>query len=684
MKRLFFVGVIALVGIVAAAAAWWRKAPPATSGLPAPHVYGSPPGYAGSAECAKCHRAISEKFQRSEMASSWVRVEAANVIESDGEVHDPKTNLHYTMERRDGRLFVRESLSDTEGNVQHELEVEAKYTIGSGLQGRSYATESDGYLTMLPVGWFSELGRWGLNPGNEILNRRFDRPVAPECVACHNAEPPFIAGSGFRYRTELPDGIGCEQCHGPGAEHVAKQRRIMLEGDSPEDFDTSIVNPARLPSDLQQDVCLQCHLLGDVVVYQPGKGPFDFRPGQRVRDFRSDFFTSEQSGDRPGSVGHASRSMNSRCFTESGGRMTCALCHLPHDPLKETPPGYYNERCLDCHTDRGCSRQLEAGRAARDGDCVACHMPRVESSNVGHAVTTEHWIRRMQNPVIVPEGDATTLRTASRPPIGFWGDEPDGQLGAALVTGTDYINDPSMLEHGIRLLEKQLQHESSPELLFRLGVGYFHLKRWEAAAAKFEGVLRLDARHVETRPLLASTLSRMGRKAEALETLEEMLRRYPDYSGADFDLAMLYFELNRPDQLLSTAKQSLLDHPPRSLVLALIAKAHLLVDEDLDQALALVERAEAANPFIPAPYMMEAQIAEQLNDVKRGERALRGAIRAEKNFLPAHLALGELLTRTGRIDDAIKCYQGLLELDPSSVPAQRALRQLRSIRPAGR
>jgi Tfp pilus assembly protein PilF len=453
---------------------------------------------------------------------------------------------------------------------------------------------------------------------------------------------------------------------------------VLLEGESPEETDSSIVNPARLSPDLQQDVCLQCHLLGDVTVKQPGTGPFDFRPGKRLRDYRSDFFTTEKTGDRPGSVGHASRSMNSKCFTASGGRMTCAKCHLPHEPLKETPAGYYNARCLDCHDDRGCNRALEAGQSAKGGDCVACHMPRVESANIAHAATTEHWIRRRHNSVAAPAGGTAENATARRRPIGFWGDEGDGQLGSAFVLGPNFLGDRAMLEEGINLLQQQLRRDPSTDLLYRLGVGYSHLERWDAAVNTFEEVLRRDANHSETRPLLASTLDHAGRKTEAVAAFEDMLRRNPDYAGSDLDLALLYFQLDRPDRLLQTAKYPLLDHPPDPLVLSMIARAHLLLNDDLDKALALVKQAESVNPFMAAPFVVEAQIALKLKDDERAERALRSAIRAEHSFRPAHIALGELLTRTGRSDEAVECYERVLALDPGNQAAQRALRQLRS------
>ncbi len=678
MKRRGIVLVIVALAGVAGVLLWrsWPQPAQRSSGTPAaapPLVYGSPAGYVGNEQCAKCHREISEKFARTEMGGSWSPVASAPIIEQDGEVIDAKSGLHYEIDRRDDRLFVRETLSDETGETIHDLEVEAHFIVGSGLHGRSYATELNGYISMLPVGWYSDAGKWALSPGYEQTNQRFDRPLTSECAGCHNAEPTFIAGSRNRYELPMPSGIGCERCHGPGAVHAAKQRAAMQAGEAMEKPDASIVNPARLSADLQQDVCLQCHLLSDIPVLQPGKRQFEFRPGKRLRDFRSDFFTTEQTGDRPGSVGHVSRSMNSKCFTASGGRMTCALCHDPHVPLKEIPAGQYNARCADCHQERECNRPLKAGQSARDGDCVACHMPRVASANIGHAVTTEHLIRRR------PEISSEAPQPPPSPlPLGFWGDESDIQLGSALVVGHDYIDNPVLLDKAVKLLEKEMRRNESTEIMYRLALGHFHLRRWTNAVAALQDVLRRAPDDTDARALLGLVYARMGRSAEAVIEYEETLRRNPHFAGADVDLSLLYFDAQQPDRLVAIFEKVMHQHPPNPFVLALTAKAQLMLGKDVSVANALVERAKPLNPFVPAPFFLEAQLATDSGDVSRAERALRAAIRAQDSFLPAHLGLGELLVRSARYDEATECYRKILEFEPGNGIALRALEQLKA------
>ena len=92
------------------------------------------------------------------------------------------------------------------------------------------------------------------------------------------ADPVFL---------NVPEGIDCQRCHGPGEKHVQlagnpKARR--------EDIRASIVNPSRLAPERQMEVCMQCHLEttsfplpNSIVRYE--RPPFSYRPGEPLADF---------------------------------------------------------------------------------------------------------------------------------------------------------------------------------------------------------------------------------------------------------------------------------------------------------------------------------------------------------------------------------------------------------------
>ena len=67
--------------------------------------------------------------------------------------------------------------------------------------------------------------------------------------------------------------MGCENCHGPGALHVAEHTAGQKAATA------NIVNPARLSGWLSNNICMRCHQGKDVRVNSPGMQDQDFRPG---------------------------------------------------------------------------------------------------------------------------------------------------------------------------------------------------------------------------------------------------------------------------------------------------------------------------------------------------------------------------------------------------------------------
>src|SRR5690606_17052559 len=123
----------------------------------------------------------------------------------------------------------------------------------------------DDLLFMSPLNFYTEAQQWDLAPGYHPDDpRRFDRRVTEECVSCHAGRVATAGRQVDRFREPVFEemGIGCERCHGPGAQHVA-----LHDGTSAaEAADDPIVNPATLSTDRRESVCYQCHLSAEVRV----------------------------------------------------------------------------------------------------------------------------------------------------------------------------------------------------------------------------------------------------------------------------------------------------------------------------------------------------------------------------------------------------------------------------------
>ena len=283
--------------------------------------------------------------------------------------------LHYTVERREGRVFQNAIRRDAAGSVLAKTEAEVRFALGSGTRGTVFLIERDGFLFQSPIAWFGQKGRWGIAPGYGEGETRpsFERPIEPECLFCHTNQVRHVAHTSNRYEPPIFEGhaIGCERCHGPGALHVER-------GGLSTEPDLSIVNPAHLAPALRDSVCQQCHLQGLFRFPRAGRDFFDFRPGLPLHRFLAVFVQNNGNQGTSEVAGQVEQLESSRCFRDSQGRLACTSCHDPHRlPAPSIKAAYYRERCLECHEKKGCDLPLGERQArGRGEDCIACHMPR--------------------------------------------------------------------------------------------------------------------------------------------------------------------------------------------------------------------------------------------------------------------------------------------------------------------
>ncbi len=301
------------------------------------------------------------------------------------------------MVERDGNWFQRRHQTAFDGKETNTLELRVDYVIGSGNHARSYLHRTvTGRLIEMPVSWYSENGGyWAMSPGFDRQNQQdFRRSIAFSCMFCHNAYPGSPpAGEGI-FPAELPEGIDCQRCHGPGSTHVeAASRKAPAEA-----IRRAIVNPARLPRERQLDVCMQCHLettsrpLPNVVA-RFEHGPFDYRPGQPLTDYFLFFDTAPSPPNNDNfEIAHAAyRLRKSKCFQAS--QMTCTTCHNPHDvPRGQDAAVRYNAACRKCHA------EAHSAGVPGGGNCASCHMPRRRTTDAVHVTMTDHYIQRRRPP----------------------------------------------------------------------------------------------------------------------------------------------------------------------------------------------------------------------------------------------------------------------------------------------
>ena len=283
------------------------------------------------------------------------------------------------------------------------------YIVGSGQHTNSHIMNTNGYLHQMPMTYYTQKGEWDFPPGFENgFNTRFSRKIGLECMSCHNTLPGFVEGSENKFDA-IPEGVSCERCHGPGSVHV-QQRSSGQKIDTSKFIDYSIVNPGKLPIDLQFDVCQRCHLQGNTVLKE-GKSFFDFRPGMKLSDNMTTFLPRyKNADDKFIMASHADRLKQSKCFIKSfkpetdskslrpyKNALTCVTCHNPHVSVKVTGKEVFNNACKNCHNESKhngmCTEKLEVRNKIQD-NCVACHMPKSGSIDIPHVTVHDHYIRK--------------------------------------------------------------------------------------------------------------------------------------------------------------------------------------------------------------------------------------------------------------------------------------------------
>ena len=543
--------------------------------------------------CTTCHASKYASYQGVGMAQSMRRPRAEVLIEDFRNAkffHQPSQS-HYEMAWKDGKLLFRRYQIDAGGQRINSIEQPVDWILGSGHRSRVYLYRTpSGEMFQLPIAWYTQEHAWGMAPGYDRAdNDGITRPVRRECLFCHNAYPDVPSGSDAhwmpqRFPAALPEGTGCQRCHGPGGDHV----RLAMSGENNAAVRAAIVNPSRLPPALRDAVCFQCHLQPAVAmigVRRFDRGDYSFRPGEALGSYILHVDIDEPG--RPPAQRfeinhHAYRLRQSLCYIKGG--ITCISCHDPHQPLKKDPRlANVVSVCLGCHQ-----------RHTESNDCVKCHMPARRAQDVVHVVMTDHRIQRRPPPgdPIVPlaerESHIDDVRFLDRAEV------PEGPLGEVYraVTilramprneaATNFLSrhldaTPSIVPR-LDLIAAQLQQRHfriALDLIGALGdtaIRDPRLRDWRGTAevgigstadglADLRAAMEADPEIPEYQFNLAAILHRTGRDAEALPPLTRAIELRPNFTAAWIMRAETFTALGRRDEAIADLRRALAVDP---------------------------------------------------------------------------------------------------------------------------
>lgn len=598
--------------------------------------------YVGIETCRTCHELQYSDFSRSQMGRSWrhgARSESNAQWDNISPLRSEYDDLWYQPFARGEELFIREyRLAGTDTTFQRVEQID--FIVGSGQHTNSHIYEENGYLYQIPLTWYAQDAKWGLAPkfqksGN---NYRFGRVITDECMACHNAQPTFVEGSENRFK-EVPLGINCEKCHGPGSVHVEEKRAGIIV-DITKEIDFSIVNPGKLSPERELDVCQRCHMQG-ASVFEGGDTPLDWRPGKELAAHENVFWPRQ-----PDSLthfimaSHPDRLAQSSCFRsswEEGSSMepiTCLTCHDPHKPIEDTR-AEVNASCQNCHSGKPetasalmCT-EPEVVSGTNTATCASCHMPQSGSTDIPNVRITDHFIRVPERLTPAEVEDQTRFIRLTA----FIDDTPSNrQMADGFLTYYEQFTDrPGMLDSAAVFLRRaeadgnenligswirlwhladdhaavrRISQSSASEIpedawtYYRIGEAYSSIGDANRAIGWYERALALGPDHLRFMDKLGLAFSRANRLTEAEEVFNRLVELNPKFDTGLNNRGFLFLLMGDLDRAEADFRQALTLDPDLEMANANLASILMNTgrEEEAKPIVRELQRRHPANP----------------------------------------------------------------------------------------
>lgn len=324
--------------------------------------------YTGPETCVSCHIEKSSTLKSTPMAVAGRKASDSPILRAHAKMSVHLGPYDYAITRDEHGSVA------TTSDGTHTISDRLGWAFGEGEVGESYILERKGKFYEARISYYTKLDGLDFSPGRQVAPSDalldasgilMSETEARHCFGCHNTAPTV----NNRFQPYgLISGVTCEACHGPGLKHVTAMRRHDFAAGT-----KAIFNPAKLRPTDSVDFCGACHRSWwDTTL----SGTFGIA-NLRFQPYRLE---------------------NSKCWQRSQGRLTCLVCHDPHQPLQHAA-GDYDSACFACHATSkatavpaSSTQHLARACPVATKDCSNCHMPKYPVPGM-HFDFTDHDIR---------------------------------------------------------------------------------------------------------------------------------------------------------------------------------------------------------------------------------------------------------------------------------------------------
>jgi tetratricopeptide (TPR) repeat protein len=618
-------------------------------------------GFVGSQGCAPCHQAQSEAYFGSHHAKALVvpRPELEKT-QFDGRQLTSKLGGQTEFSLQDGAPVVTTSIAS--GKV---ATLPIKYVSGVWpLEQYVVATER-GKLQSLGVvwdsrtleaggsQWFHVYGKAGVSPNDPLFFTAPAQNWNHVCADCHSTwvERRYDATTDSFDTRWAELSVGCEACHGPGAEHVRTAKTatpqhppaalpVRLASAAPWAPSATGSPVPRARDDVEVEVCAPCHsrrtpLKEGFLASDPFLDSFQpdlLRPARYHAD-----------GQVEGEVYEWGSFLQSRMYHAG---VTCSDCHDAHSGKLLAPD---NALCGRCHEPRRfdvpAHSHHEGGAAARAPRCIDCHMPPATFMQIDER--RDHSLR-------IPRPDLSVEYGTPNACNGCHGEKSATWARDAVAKWT---HGSTPRPHFVEALAKDRQGAlDAPRALRALG-----------ANAQAPAIAR------------ATALERLGSYAgdQTRQALQSAL--------ASSDGLVVYGAVLGAAQLPPPQRLALLlpvlEHPLRAVRVAVgkalagapIASLPERARVALDRAFAEVEQSFVVGASQPQTHVEQSAFELARGRLQQAEVSLQTALRLQPCLEEAQLNLADLARQKGDEAAAERAIRATLQCNPQYASAHHAL-----------